>query len=53
MNREDFDRYERECVMRASGNYRGPGGDGAQRIIRNSERRRAAHKAKQKEGVKA
>lgn len=53
MNREDFDRYERECVMRASGNYRGPGGDSAQRIIRNSERRRrAAPKAKQKEGVK-
>ncbi|EOV9573899.1 hypothetical protein ACN5LO_001814 [Cronobacter sakazakii] len=53
MSREDFDRYERECVMRASGPYRGPGDDGAQRIIRNSERRRrAAHKAKQKEGVK-
>ncbi|HHU2814374.1 hypothetical protein N3K64_04650 [Escherichia coli] len=52
MSREDFDRYERESVMRASGPYRGPGDDGAQRIIRNSERRRAARKAKQKAGVK-
>ncbi|EOC1104626.1 hypothetical protein ACN1UY_002402 [Cronobacter sakazakii] len=52
MNREDFDRYERESVLRAMGQHRGPGDGTAQQIIRNSERRRAARKAKQKEGVK-
>lgn len=51
MSREDFDRYERESVMRASGPYCGPGDDGAQRIIRNSERRRrAAPKANKEKG---
>lgn len=51
MTRDDFDRYERESVIRALGNSRhGTGEDGAQRLIRGIERRRAAvDKAKQKE----
>ncbi|EOU1336418.1 hypothetical protein ACNSVR_000569 [Cronobacter malonaticus] len=52
MTRDDFDRYERESVIRALGDSRrGPGEDAAQRLIRGIERRRraVADKAKQKE----
>lgn len=42
MNRSDIERYERESVMRAMGINRGPSDDGAQQLIRSSERRRAA-----------
>ncbi|ELY4815866.1 TPA: hypothetical protein PL523_003558 [Cronobacter turicensis] len=51
MTRDDFDRYERESVIRALGDSRrSPDEDAAQRLIRGIERRRAvADKAKQKE----
>ncbi|WAH51915.1 hypothetical protein LMA04_17735 [Pseudescherichia vulneris] len=39
MKRSDIERYERESVMRALGNHRGPGDDGAQQLLRSSERR--------------
>jgi|GEM_PF-1619269 len=42
MTREEAERYERESVMRALGINRGPGDDGAQQLIRSSERRRTA-----------
>ncbi|HCB2766047.1 TPA: hypothetical protein MYS43_002550 [Klebsiella pneumoniae] len=42
MKRSDIERYERESVIRALGNNRGPGDDGAQQLIRSSERRRSA-----------
>lgn len=52
MKREECNRYEMESVLRAGVtlNRRGPGGDDtAQKLIGNSERRKA--KRKQKEGV--
>ena len=53
MNRSDIERYERESVMRALANHRGPGDDGAQQLIRSSERRRAAREADQQESQTA
>ncbi|EFE3811437.1 hypothetical protein ACJY8V_000957 [Escherichia coli] len=52
MTRSDIERYERESVMRALGNHRGPDHDGAQQLIRSSERRRAAREADKNEEVK-
>lgn len=55
MNRESFDNYERDSLLRAEGQYRHPhgkpGDSTAQTIIRNSERRKA--KSKKKEGAAA
>ena len=51
MNREDFDRYERESVLRAMGQHRGPGDDTAQKLIGNSERRKSKRKQKAGETV--
>lgn len=52
MNRSDIERYERESVIRALGNHRGPDDDGVQQLIRSSERRRAAQEASQREVLK-
>lgn len=52
MTREEAERYERESVMRALGINRGPGDEGAQQLIRSSERRRAAKEENQREKVK-
>lgn len=51
MNRSDIERYQRESILRAGFevNRRGPGDDTAQKLIGNSERRKA--KRKQKEGI--
>lgn len=55
MNRESFDNYERDSLLRADGEYRHPRGQPgdktAQTIIRNSERRKA--KSKQPAGAAA
>lgn len=55
MSREPFDNYERDCLLRADGQYRHPrgkpGDKTAQTIIRNSERRKA--KSKQPAGAGA
>jgi len=51
VTRSDSERYERESVMRALGNHRGPDDDGAQQLIRSSERRRAAQEVNQREEV--
>lgn len=55
MNREAFDKYERDSLRRADGDYRHPrgkpGDNTAQIIIRNSERRKA--KSKQPAGAAA
>lgn len=48
MTRSDIERYERESVMRAMGTNRGPGDDGAQQLIRSSERRRASKSSRKK-----
>lgn len=48
MTRDQIERYERESVLRAMGQHRGPGDDTAQKLIGNSERRKA--QAKQKAG---
>ena len=54
MNRDSFEKYERESPLRSVGPYRHPrgGDDTAQQIISNSERRRAKTK-QQKEGAAA
>lgn len=55
MNRESFDNYELDCLLRADGQYRHPRGNSgdktAHNIIRNSERRKA--KSKQPAGAAA
>lgn len=48
MTRSDIERYERESVVRALGNHRGPEDDGAQQLIRRSERRRAVQPSGQR-----
>ena len=48
MTRSDIERYERESVMRAVGTSRGPSDDGAQQLIRSSERRRAVQPSGQR-----
>ena len=55
MNRESFDNYERDSLLRAVGQYRHPrgkpGDNTEQTIIRNSERRKV--KSKQPAGAAA
>lgn len=55
MNRESFDNYERDSLLRAAGEYRHPrgkpGDNTAQNIIRKIERRKA--KSKQPAGAAA
>lgn len=51
MTRDQIERYERESVLRAMGQHRGPGDGTAQQIIRNSERRKAKRKQKAGETV--
>lgn len=48
MTREEIERYERESVMRALGTNRGQGDDGAQQLIRSSERRRAVQPSRKR-----
>lgn len=47
MTRQQIEHYERESLLRAGFRFndgRSPGGDTAQQIIRNSERRKAESK---------